>query len=499
MLPTGGWYPDTAMEFRQYLNFVRRWLWLILVLGLSFGAAGYFAGMTGPTLYESTVTVLVTPPRTADRQSPNYQDMVTNERRAITYSLLLTKRAVMEGIIEKLGLELDPGVLAGRIQAEFLRDTELINVTVRDTDPDQAALIANTIVSVFNAQEADLLANPYAATLPSLHAVEPARRGSLVPSDAPRNAILGFVVGMLAAVAFGIIWQHFDDRVRTAEDVEGAVGVTPLATIGRIGGMSPSSRMITLTKGTAPIAEAYRMFRAYLDQASGERPVRSLLVVSPASGDGKSTTAANLAIAVAQTSSRVILVDANLRQPTLHTLLKLENGRGLAQLLEPGDATPIGEYLAPTPVENLRLLRSGGPVDDTTRLLGGPRLAEALAALKEQADLVVIDSPQLLGIVDASLLIKEADATVLVVRSGVTRAPTLRTAYDYVTRTRASLLGVVLNCAARASETATSSGDGGGGRRQRLAAPAPRPQAPASSMGVAVSLNDGAERRQPAE
>ena len=489
------------MEFRQYLLFVRRWLWLIALLGLGLAAASYLVSAQSRPMYESKLTILVNAGRLSDRQDQNFQDLVTSERRAVTYSLLLTKRSVMEGVVEKLGLATDPGALAGRITVEFLRNTELIDLTVRDTDPERAALIANELVRVFNEQESSLLDNPYAAILSSLHAVEPARTGSLVPSDAPRNGILALVVGLMLAVAFGIIWEHFDDRIRSSEQLEQAIGLTPLVSIGRIGGLTPQSRVVTLTRPTTAVAEAFRMLRAHLDIAAVEQPIRSLVVVSAATGDGKSTTAANIAVAVAQTSARVILIDGNLRQPSLHTLLKLNNGRGLSDLLAQSSEVDAVEYLVPTELENLRVLTHGSPVVNPARHLGGQRFSEVLAQLHSQADLIVIDSPQLLGLVDASMLVQAVDAAVLVVRAGQTRVATLKSAYAHLTRMQTPLLGIVLNRAARPyGEVRLPSGPGGGGRRQHAVSAVQIPQAPKLSLpGAAISAHEYSEQRKVVE
>lgn len=508
------------MEFTQYLKFIQRWLWLMLMLSLGFAMIAALADLGKTQLYASKITILVRQAGTVERGTPNYQDLVTSERRAVTYSLLLTKRSVMAGVIANLNLSMDPGTLASHIETEFLKNTELIEVTVKDTDPDRAALIANEIVKVFNTEEADLLANPYAAALPSLHAVEPARRGSPVPPDTLRNMILAAVVGVMLSIGAGIIAEHFDDRIRNDEQLQQALGIPPIATIGRLGGFTPASRLVTMTKATSAVAETYRMFRAYIDMAADEHPIRSLVVVSPHHGEGKSTTAANLAAAVAQTSCRVVLIDANLRQPTLHSIFKVENGPGLADLLvQPQEGadqarmvgasnaknlptqpegSSVTNYLVQTSVPNLRLMTCGTHSPNPTNLLGSPRLTSVINALKDHADLVVIDTPELLGVVDASLLVKIADTALLIARSGSTRASALRQAYLHLERAQTPILGVVLNCASSSFLSMRTPGGPGGGQRQHRSLPyfGAKLAQLVNLPGAATNLADGTEQQQ---
>jgi non-specific protein-tyrosine kinase len=202
-------------------------------------------------------------------------------------------------------------------------------------------------------------------------------------------------------------------------------------------------RLVVLAAPRSPAAEAYRTLAANLRFGGGPQPVRTILFTSPGPGDGKSPVLANLGVAAAQGGIRVILVDADLRHPQLHDIFDLPNGAGLATTLAPG-ATG-GHFIQQTAIERLRVVTSGPPPDNPADLLGSSRLADALSALEDDADLVALDAPPVAGVADASLLAPRVDGVVLVVDARRTRRQDALGAKAQLQRVNAPLLGVVVN------------------------------------------------------
>ncbi len=201
--------------------------------------------------------------------------------------------------------------------------------------------------------------------------------------------------------------------------------------------------LITLTNPSAPAAEAYRMLRTNLVFSSLDNPIRALVVTSPGPDEGKSTAAANLAVTLAQSGRRTLLVDCDLRRPSQHALWGVANERGLTTMaLEAGalSAPPAVE----TPVKNLALLPSGPLPPNPADLLVSARMDEVIAALKAQADVVVFDAPPVLGVTDAALLGVKADGVLLVVRAGSTRRDSAARAKEMLDRVGVRLVGTVL-------------------------------------------------------
>jgi len=202
--------------------------------------------------------------------------------------------------------------------------------------------------------------------------------------------------------------------------------------------------LITLTHPRSPAAEAYRALRANLAMSSLDHPLRALVVTSVAPGEDKSAALANLAIVIAQGGQHVILVDADLRHPSLHEIFGLPNERGLATVLDEQDAL-TAPPLAPIPdIENLELLTSGPLPLDPAAQLGSKRMEEALAALQKHADMILLSAPPVLGAADAVVLSMKTDGVLLVVQAGHTSRDHVQQAKDRLEKAHARIVGVAL-------------------------------------------------------
>jgi non-specific protein-tyrosine kinase len=197
-----------------------------------------------------------------------------------------------------------------------------------------------------------------------------------------------------------------------------------------------------LTAPQSPAAEAFRTLRVNVQFAGIDRDIRTIAVTSPSAGDGKTTTLANLAVALAEGGARVLAVDADLRRPGLHAAFGLDNGAGLTSaLLQNLEAL----HLQDTAVPGLRVLASGPLPPNPVELLASRRFDRLLAVLREQADYVLLDSPPAAALSDAPLLAARADGVILVVGAGRTKRDAARRAKDQLQRVNAHVLGVVLS------------------------------------------------------
>ncbi len=198
--------------------------------------------------------------------------------------------------------------------------------------------------------------------------------------------------------------------------------------------------LITLSEPHSRVAEAYQSLRTSLEFSSLEKPVHSILVAAVDNSTDKSTSAANLAVVMAQAGDRVILVDGDLRQPRQHELFGLANNSGLAQWLEVGGAPPLQQTVLP----NLRLLAGGPAVSNPVALLSTRRLGERLGELAALAQYVLVDAPPLLSVTDAALWASQVDGVVLWVSGGSTQKTQAQRAKAILERVQAKLLGAVL-------------------------------------------------------
>ena len=206
--------------------------------------------------------------------------------------------------------------------------------------------------------------------------------------------------------------------------------------------------LVTITDPRSPASEAYRTLRTNLSFYSLDKPLRTLVVTSPAAGEGKSTTIANLAVTMAQSGRRTILVDTDLRRPTLHELFGAQMSPGLtdAIMAEAGDLP-----LQKTAVENLWLLSSGSKPPNPADMLGAARMEQIIAQLAEQADIVLFDAPPVMAAADAAILGSRVDGVLLVIQAGKTRRDQAERARETLEKSRAHVVGAALTNAPKDS------------------------------------------------
>ncbi|MCX6639016.1 MAG: polysaccharide biosynthesis tyrosine autokinase [bacterium] len=284
---------------------------------------------------------------------------------------------------------------------------------------------------------------------------------SPIRPNKPLNVILAIFFGLGAGIGISFIIEVLDSSIRTVENLE-KLKVNVLGTIPTISpdeiaqrmkrrGMklSPAdkeritSKLITNFSPKSPISEAYRSLRTNILFANIDQPIKTLIVSSSATKEGKSTTVANLAITMSQMGSRVLIIDADLRRPTIHNLFKIDRQIGLTNALL--GAYTLDEVIKPTGIENLDVITAGDIPPNPSELLSSNAMRRALQVLSQRYDLILIDSPPVIAVTDAAVLATRADGVLLVVSSGyVTRNEVLR-AMQLLGNVRANLIGVLLN------------------------------------------------------
>jgi non-specific protein-tyrosine kinase len=276
------------------------------------------------------------------------------------------------------------------------------------------------------------------------------------PADAPSqpvsplvllNTLLAATLGLLAVAGVAFVSEQLDDSIRDPETLR---SVTSLSNLGGIAqmrgdrGRSEIYRMVTLLYPRSISAEAYRALRVNVEFASVDAPVQTILVTSAAPGEGKSITSANLAVVFAQAGRRVLLVDADLRWPSIHRYFDLPNTQGLTTLLR-GESESVEAIAQPTEQPNLRVLLTGPLPPNPAEQLGSHRMQTVLTMLRQSADIVIFDSPPLLAVADAAVLSAFADGTLLVIDAAHSRRRQVVLASTALARAGANTLGVVLN------------------------------------------------------
>ena len=433
------------MQAATYLRIARRWWWLFALTVVLGGVSAYLlSGFMTPT-YRATTTMLV-----VQQQEPGavqYHDIQTASLLANTFSRLITVRPVLEQAIDQGELGLTPGELRDNLEVRQVDDAQLIEVIGSASDPQVAQQIANTVAEVFIASpEADLTRGTAEVSI-----VEPADAPATPASPRPLvNAALGAILALVACAGLVAVFEYFDDAVKNPQQV---LELTGLPTVGRLQDFgqtsTPGGQLQVALRPQSALTEEYRAARTNLRQAllpreDGGFQRSVVLVTSAVAGEGKSTTVANLGLVFGMAGHRTLVVDADLRRPTLHRIFSVDNSEGLTTLLL--SARPsIERTIQPTPHSGVAFLPAGPIPSNPAELLGSSRMRSLLHELRSRYDIILIDTSPALQVTDASGLATLADSLVVVARHGKTRNHDLRATVEDLAGSGCAFAGVVFN------------------------------------------------------
>lgn len=259
------------------------------------------------------------------------------------------------------------------------------------------------------------------------------------------NMTLAASIGLVLAVAAAFFMEYLDDTIKSPDDVQRVLKASALGIIARIAPLSqPRDALITAAHPKASISEAYRVLRTNVEFAVLGNSSKALLVTSSSPQEGKTTTLGNLGVAVAQSGKRTLLVDTDLRRPTLHKLFGLTNRQGLTNLLLMENPSIDGAAQA-TSVPGLFILTAGPQPPNPAELLASRKMDTIIEAAQRGFDAVLFDSPPVLAVADASILAAKLREVVMIVDTGRTRSEVAQRAKQTLENSGAKVLGVVLN------------------------------------------------------
>jgi capsular exopolysaccharide synthesis family protein len=283
--------------------------------------------------------------------------------------------------------------------------------------------------------------------------------GSPAEPNIPRNLGFAFVLGLTSGVGLAFLLEGIDNTVRTPEQAQAISGLASLGMIPMgsrnsaetgskrgliVAGAKEPVELVTQSRPQSQMAESYRALRTSLLLTTLGAPPKTILITSALPREGKTTTSINTAVVLAQKGTRVLLIDADLRRPSIHKALGLGPRVGLSNVLT-GGATLQQATVRSSVLPNLYILPAGTPPPNPAELMASAQMVDLLAELREQYDHVIVDTPPTLSVTDAVVLSTRVDAVVLVIRSAQTTKPALRRSRDILAQVNARVAGVLLN------------------------------------------------------
>ncbi|WP_182111834.1 polysaccharide biosynthesis tyrosine autokinase [Actinotalea sp. JY-7876] len=430
------------MELQDYIAVLRkRWRSILLIALLTIGTAvGITLAMT-PT-YEARAQVFVSV-RAGGTTSDLVQGSNFTQRQVKSYTDLATSPRVLIPVIEQLELDTTPDALAETVTADNPLDTVLINITATSRSPELAADVANA-TSESLATQVTALEKPDGA--PSPVQISPVRSASaqLEPAspNVKINLALGAGVGLALGFGLALLRELLDTRVRTEADLRKVSTTSVVATITQ-DDSAAKSPLLTVANPHSQRSESFRRLRTNLQFLDVTDDLQTMVVTSSLPGEGKSTTAINLAITLADAGTKVLLVDADLRRPSVAKYMELEGSVGLTTVLI-GRAA-VEDVVQPWGNGHLHVLPSGQIPPNPSELLGSRTMADLLAMLSMRYDVVIIDTPPLLPVTDAAILARLTGGAIVVVGAHLIHQNELKQSLGALQTVGARVLGLVLN------------------------------------------------------
>ena len=431
------------MELRDYLVLLRkRWVTIAVAAGLGLALAGAYSLLTTPTY--STRSQVYVSVQGSDSTTDLLQGSNFTVRQVKSYIELVTSPRVLDPVVEELGLADDAASLAQRVRADSPLDTALINVTATDESPQLAAEIANatarSLASVVGELETPTGGGDSPVQISTV-------RAASVPTSAASpnlrlNLALGLVVGLALGVAVAVVRELLDTRLRSTADVEDVTDAPVLGVIGYEED-APQHPLIVQESPKAIRAESFRRLRTNLQFLELGPAARTYVMTSALPGEGKTTTSINLAITLADAGQRVVLLDADLRRPSVARYMGIEGSVGLTTVLI--GKVGVEDAVQPWGNGNLDVIAAGQVPPNPSELLGAAPMADLLDRLRAEYDAIVIDTPPLLPVTDAAILARAVGGAILVVGAGTVHRNQLETALSALGTVGVRMLGVVVN------------------------------------------------------
>ena len=498
------------MELRQYLTVIWRWIWLVVLSVIIAASSSYIASRKVTPIYQTKTTMMVG--QVTKNPDPNSGELYTGQQLAYTYIQLARREPVLQGALDSIGLHMGWEALANQVNASIVPQTQLLEISVIDSDPYRAKVLADAIaaqlilqspsapngidqeqITFTQSQIADLktkietaqsemkslqqeldAANSarqiqdlqtqidiletkvsnwqgtYSQLLTSLqggdvNALSVVEQASIpsqpISPNIRMNVLLASTIGLVLAIGGAFFIEYLDDTIKTSDEITRHLD---LPVIGYISEMEKGKNkgIYVANNPRSEITEAFRSLRTNLEFAGVDNPLKTILVASPNMSAGKTSIAVNLAIVIAQAGNNVILLETDLRRPSINTFLGLPDSKGLSDALR--DGLLIEDAIHVWGEGNIKVISAGELPPNPSELLGGQKMNQILDQLKSMADVVIIDGPPSL-VADAAILAAKVDGVLLVIRYGYTRKREALATLEQFRRAYARVLGVALN------------------------------------------------------
>lgn len=375
-----------------------------------------------PTIYTTTVVLRVA---TSTSEFVEYGSYLYSTRLLNTFAEMIRSGPVRDQMVQRYGIDKET-----IIDVDFPANTELMHIIVNGPDPIKISEVANALADILIDQSRVIRrANTVFVVEPSKPPLKPAKPNKRL------NIAMGFIAGMVGGIGLAFIFESLDDTLYSSQQVE---EITGLSLLGKI---PPAPKRET--KGFSLYRESFRRLATTLSGLHARTSLRTILITSAQPQEGKSSIVSNLAFSLARLGFKVTVLDCDLRMPVMHTLFGMDNDYGLSNVLN--KEIPPEKAIQNSLLPGIRVITSGPLESYPAELLGSPQMLAIIEVLREQSDIVLLDTPSFLAVTDAAVLSPKVDGVVLVVNRAHSQAESVKTVCEQLVNLKARTIGVIVN------------------------------------------------------
>lgn len=434
------------IDIREIYQTIRKRVWIIIAITL---LAAFLSGIVSifflNEVYKSSTTLIVSKQNQGTGNDMQLSDVNLARYLVNTYSALAKSNLVLDRVLSELNLNMSLSQLKSKINVSAEGNTEIIRISVEDTVPERAMDIANSLAIIFIDEVNHLL------KMENVQVIDTARAShSPIRPRTMKNIAIAIVLGLMAGMGIVLLIEYLDNTIKTPEDVQKCMQLSVIGRIPDFDHESPkrkhtnrTTRLIGSPSVKAPVEEAYKTLRTNIQYSNLDNDLKIILVTSTSPEEGKTSTSSNLAISMAQSDNKVLLIDCDLRKPSVHKAFHILNIKGLTNVI--AENMDYHEILNSVGIPNLDILTSGPTPPNPSELLGSTRMQVFIKKVLEEYDVIILDSPPVLPVSDAMVLSQLADRVIFVTRYGKTTYDEAENAKQGMENVGAKILGAVMN------------------------------------------------------
>ena len=440
------------INIRDFLNYLKKYVLVIVAVALVLiiGVFIYDKSIKKPLYTTYTTIILTKSNETQTSTTITQNDILLNQKLVETYTRIIKSKLVLDQVISETGITYTAEELGQNVAVEAYENTEMLKISVTDSDPELAASIANSIAQVFSGEVAKIYQMNNISVIDIAQVPEEVSNNTLT-----RDFFIALFISIFGSIGVIFIIYYFDDSIKLTDDLEEEIGMPVIAKVFKSDIGSKNRGKVELLVQKYPksvVSESIKTLRTNLQFSSVDSELKTILVTSSIPGEGKSFISANLAISFTQTDKKVLIVDCDMRKGRQHRIFKLSNSKGLSNLLI-DDMTNLKDYINKTSVPGVHVITRGTVPPNPSELLNSKKNADLLRVLKAKYDVIIYDGVPCNGLPDSIIMSKLVDKVLIVSSDSMTPKSVLESTKKQLESVNAPVAGDVLNNVNRKNST----------------------------------------------